>query len=106
MRPSTRLAGVVAVAVAAVLSGPAWAAQTSQAGAIQAHGTQARYAVFVQTNDPSGNSIVAFQRNADGTLALAASYRTGGKGGRASGVPSDPLTGATYDVDGGQQFTA
>ena len=105
MRPSTRLAGVVAVAVAAVLSGPAWAAQTSQAVAIQAHGTQARYAVFVQTNDPSGNSIVAFQRNADGTLALAASYRTGGNGGRASGVPSDPLTGATYDVDG-QQFTA
>ena len=84
---------MVAVAVAAVLSGPAWAAQTGQAGAIQ-------------TNDPSGNSIVAFQRNADGTLALAASYRTGGNGGRASGAPSDPLTGATYDVDGGQQFTA
>ena len=33
MRPSTRLAGMVAVAVAAVLSGPAWAAQASQAGA-------------------------------------------------------------------------
>jgi hypothetical protein len=44
MRPSTRLAGVVTVVVAAVLSGPAWAAQTSQAGAIQAHGTQARHA--------------------------------------------------------------
>ena len=73
MRPSTRLAGGMAVAVAAVLGGPAWAAQTRQAGAIQAHGAQARYAVFVQTNDPSGNSIVAFQRNADGTLALAAS---------------------------------
>jgi hypothetical protein len=55
MRPSTRLAGVVAVAVAAVLSGPAWAAQASRAGAIQAHGTRARHAIFVQTNDPSGN---------------------------------------------------
>ena len=42
MRPSTRFAGVLAVAVAAVLSGPAWAAQASQAGAIQAHGTLAR----------------------------------------------------------------
>ena len=92
MRPSTRLAGVVAVAVAAVLSGPAWAAQASQAGAIQAHGTRARHAVFVQTNDPSGNSIVVFQRNADGTLALAASYRTGGNGGRTSGSASDPLS--------------
>jgi hypothetical protein len=40
MRPSTRFAGELAVAVAAVLSGPAWAAQTSQAGAIQAHGTR------------------------------------------------------------------
>jgi len=90
------LRGVAAVAVAAVLSGPAWAAQASQAGAIQAHGTPARQAdatqaVFVQTNDPSGNSIVALQRNADGTLALAASYRTGGNGGRASGAPPDPL---------------
>ena len=34
---------------------------------------------------------MAFRRNADGTLALAASYRTGGNGGRASGAPSDPL---------------
>ena len=82
---------MVAVVVAAVLSGPAWAAQTSQAGAIQAHGTQARHAVFVQTNDPIGNSIVTFQRNADGTLALAASYRTGGNGGRASGAPHRPI---------------
>jgi hypothetical protein len=97
MRPSTRLAGVVAVAVAAVLSGPAWAAQASQAGAIQAHGTRARqvdaaHAVFVQANDPSGNSIAAFRRNADGTLTFAASYRTGGNGGRTSGSASDPLS--------------
>jgi DNA-binding beta-propeller fold protein YncE len=82
---------VLAVAAAAVLSGPAWAAQASQAGAIQAPGTRARHAVFVQTNDPSGNAIAAFQRNADGTLALAASYRAGGNGGRATGAPSDPL---------------
>ena len=82
---------MLAVAAAAVLSGPAWAAQASQAGAIQAPGTRARHAVFVQTNDPSGNAIAAFQRNADGTLALAASYRAGGNGGRATGAPSDPL---------------
>jgi hypothetical protein len=91
MRPSTRLAGVGPVAVAEALTGPAWAAQASQAGAIQAHGTRTRHAVFVPTSDPSGNSIAAFRRNADGTLALAASYRTGGNGGRASGSGSDPL---------------
>jgi hypothetical protein len=44
------------VAAAAVLSGPAWAAQASQADAIQAHGTEARLAVFVQTNGPADRS--------------------------------------------------
>jgi 6-phosphogluconolactonase (cycloisomerase 2 family) len=43
-------------------------------------------------NDPSSNSIVAFRRNSDGTLTLAASYRTGGNGGRTSDSPSDPLS--------------
>ena len=59
MRPSTRLAGVVAVAVAAVLSGPAWAAQASQAGAIQAHGTQARHgaASRLWLHDQSGRGL-------------------------------------------------
>jgi hypothetical protein len=86
-----------AVTVTAVLSGSSWAAQASQAGAIQAHRTRASqadvtHAVFVQTNDPSGNSIVAFRRNSDGTLTLATSYRTGGNGGRTSGSASDPLS--------------
>ena len=109
MRPSTRLAGVVAVVVAAVLSGPAWAAQTSQAWRDPGTRTQARHAVFVQTNDPSGNSIVTVSSGMPGWDAgtRPRSYRTGGNGGRASAPrPSDPLTGATYDVDGGQQFTA
>ena len=96
MRTSTRFAGV-AVAVAALLSGPAWAVQASQAGAIQAHGTRTRqadatHAVFVQTNDPSGNTIVAFRRNADGTLTFAATYRTGGNGARTNGPASEPLS--------------
>ena len=37
---------------------------------------------------------------------VAVAVAAGGNGGGASGVPSDPLTGATYNVDGGQQFTA
>ena len=95
MRPSTRLASVAAVAVAAVLSGTAWTAQASQARAIQADAVQAghagaTHAVFVQTNDPSGNSIVAFRRNASGTLTLAATYQTGGNGGRTSGSAGFP----------------
>jgi len=92
VRPSTRLASVAAIAVAVVLGGSSRAAQASQAGAIQASQADATHAVFVQANDPSGNSIVAFRRNPDGTLTLAASYRTGGNGGRTSGSKSDPLS--------------
>ncbi len=48
-------------------------------------------AVFVQTNSPTGNSIVAYDRNRDGTLSKDSTYPTGGNGGRAAGSASDPL---------------
>src|SRR5262249_53421315 len=49
------------------------------------------HAVFVQTNDPDGNAVVVFDRYHDGTLTLAGTLPTGGKGNRAVGAPSDPL---------------
>jgi hypothetical protein len=51
----------------------------------------ADHAVFVQTNDPAGNSIVAYARHDDGTLTWAATYPTGGNGARAAGAAVDPL---------------
>jgi 6-phosphogluconolactonase (cycloisomerase 2 family) len=49
-------------------------------------------AVFVQTNDPTGNHIVAYARRADGTLTPAGTYATGGNGGIAlPGFESDHL---------------
>ncbi|HEV2477445.1 MAG TPA: beta-propeller fold lactonase family protein [Candidatus Dormibacteraeota bacterium] len=60
-------------------------------------------AVFVQTNDPTGNSIDAFHRNGDGTLTFAASYPTGGLGGRELGAGSDPIaTQGSLRLDEGQ----
>jgi 6-phosphogluconolactonase (cycloisomerase 2 family) len=50
-----------------------------------------RKAIFVQTNDPGGNSVVVYDRDADGRLTPAATYPTGGKGSREVGAPSDPL---------------
>jgi 6-phosphogluconolactonase (cycloisomerase 2 family) len=47
--------------------------------------------VFVQTNAPEGNAIVAYHRNGDGTLSWLATYPTGGLGGRQAGAGSDPL---------------
>jgi 6-phosphogluconolactonase (cycloisomerase 2 family) len=51
----------------------------------------ADHAVFVQTNDPAGNSIAAYSRGDGGSLTYVASYPTGGKGGRAQNAVVDPL---------------
>ncbi|MGH3764604.1 MAG: hypothetical protein ACRDS0_00445 [Pseudonocardiaceae bacterium] len=45
--------------------------------------------LFVQTNNPAGNQILASDRSDAGSLALAQAVDTGGAGGRA-GKP-DPL---------------
>jgi 6-phosphogluconolactonase (cycloisomerase 2 family) len=49
------------------------------------------HAVFVQTNDPTHNQILAYQRSANGTLTLAGTYDTGGRGGQVPGAVVDPL---------------
>jgi len=58
-------------------------------------------AVFVQTDDTAGNQVVAYHRAADGTLALAHTYNTGGLGGVLAGSVVDHTAsqGAlTYDA--------
>jgi hypothetical protein len=48
--------------------------------------------VWVQTNEPSGNSIVVYDRGSDGRLTRAGTYATGGDGGVAApGTESDHL---------------
>jgi 6-phosphogluconolactonase (cycloisomerase 2 family) len=83
MRNLIRLSVVVGAIAAAVLGAPAALAQGAASGA--------DHAVFVQTNDPTGNSIVAYARHDDGTLTWAATYPTGGNGARAAGAAVDPL---------------
>lgn len=76
-----RSGAVAAVVAAALLAGGAWPARAAgESGA-----------VFVQTNDPSANAIVVYDRQPNGRLALAATYPTGGRGGREPGSASDPL---------------
>jgi 6-phosphogluconolactonase (cycloisomerase 2 family) len=58
-------------------------------------------AVFVQTDNPSGNQVVAYHRNADGTLVAAGTYATGGLGGVLNGSQVDHLASQgslTYDA--------
>jgi 6-phosphogluconolactonase (cycloisomerase 2 family) len=48
--------------------------------------------VWVQTNELSGNSIVVYDRAANGTLSQAGTYATGGNGGAAApGTESDRI---------------
>lgn len=51
-----------------------------------------QHTVFVQTNEPTGNEIVVFDRAANGRLSQAGTYATGGNGGVAApGNESDHL---------------
>ncbi|QBQ99027.1 3-carboxymuconate cyclase [Paraburkholderia pallida] len=45
-------------------------------------------AVFVMSNQPTGNAVLAYSRDANGQLAYQATYPTGGKG---AGTGADPL---------------
>jgi hypothetical protein len=73
---------VVLAAMAATALAAAAPAQASDSGG---------GAVFVQTNDPAGNSIDAYHRNPDGTLTFLTTYSTGGLGGRELSAGSDPI---------------
>jgi len=73
---------VIAAMATALLGAPAVLATADEGG---------HHAVFVQTNDPNGNSIAAYSQNQSGSLTYTATYATGGNGGRAAGAVSDPL---------------
>lgn len=80
MRAAKRLC----LTVAAVTAGAALGAGSAQAAG------SAR-AVFVQTDNPAGNQIVAYDRAPNGTLSQAAVYDTGGLGGQLEGSVVDHL---------------
>jgi 6-phosphogluconolactonase (cycloisomerase 2 family) len=59
------------------------------------------HAVFVQTDNTAGNQVVAYDRNANGTLSAAGTYATGGVGGVLNGSAVDHLASQgslTYDA--------
>jgi DNA-binding beta-propeller fold protein YncE len=59
------------------------------------------HALFVQTDNTAGNQIAAYIRNANGTLAPAGTYATGGLGGVLNGSAVDHLASQgslTYDA--------
>ncbi|HLK73157.1 MAG TPA: hypothetical protein VKU77_05860 [Streptosporangiaceae bacterium] len=94
MRVPIRLGSAIAVAAAGLATAGALSFATpalasTSAPAFGADG--ARHAVFVQTDNPSGNQVVAYHRAADGALSPAGAYATGGLGGVLAGSVVDHL---------------
>ena len=82
MKTTARIAGVggLALAATALLAGPAQASSSDHFAP-----------VFVQTDNLAGNTIVAYDRAADGRLHQAGVYPTGGNGGALTGSVVDHL---------------
>lgn len=93
---------VITVAAAVVLVGAAVSTGVASAhenpkrhyshGARSEAGSGGRAGMlFVQSNNPEHNSVLAFHRAADGSLSPAGEFRTGGRGGAQKDNPFDPL---------------
>src|SRR5271154_5558041 len=96
------LAATVVAASGASLFALAGAAGASIRPADRPHFFGPPPAVFVQTDDPTGNTIVAYDRNPDGSLTYANTYATGGLGGVTNGSVVDHLASQgslTFDKD-------
>ena len=100
MRVPVRLGSAMAVAAAGLAAavtlpfaaaGPAFASTSSPAAPRPRLRRRGRPAVFVQTDNPSGNQVVAYHRAPDGVLSQAGTYATGGLGGILAGSVVDHL---------------
>lgn len=116
MKSTARLAGAIVLALAlAALFATGAAASPGHHKKHRSHHSQHRHhppkpprhsdaAVFVQTDNPAGNAVVAYEREPDGSLDEAGTYPTGGLGGILDGAAVDHLAsqGAlTYDRHAG-----
>lgn len=98
MQKTTRLAVALATALAAAAVCAPSAAAATHGGA--GHPRGGHHAVFVQTDDPAGNQVVAYRRAEDGQLTPAGTYDTHGLGGVLDGSVADHLASQgslTYD---------
>ena len=82
---------LAAVLVAVLLVAIALTFGVANASAKGCDRHQSHQALFVQTDEPSANHIVVYDRAGNGMLKFAGSYATGGKGGVAAGAAVDPL---------------
>ncbi len=90
MRKMTRLGLTTGAALGlATLAAPLAAGAAGNSGGWNGGG--ANHVVFVQTDNTSGNQVVAYDRAADGALTWNHTYATGGLGGVLTGSVVDHL---------------
>jgi 6-phosphogluconolactonase (cycloisomerase 2 family) len=101
IRLKPALVAAAAAAVVAAWATPALASPAAASGGAAPFGQSGgSHAVFVQTDNTSGNRVVAYNRAADGALTQAGSYATGGRGGVLDGSVVDHTASQgslTYD---------
>jgi DNA-binding beta-propeller fold protein YncE len=101
MNRLTRIAvGAGAILGLSAIAAPATAGAAGPPGPFFGFG--ASHAVFVQTDNLSGNQVVAYDRAANGTLSLGGTYNTGGAGGQLLGSAVDHTASQgslAYDPD-------
>ena len=90
MHTSARRTGIAALSLTAAL-GSVGASGIASPASADGHDHHDQGVVFVQTDDPAGNTVVAYDRAADGTLTEAGHYPTGGLGGVLQGSVVDHL---------------
>ncbi|MEV8034913.1 beta-propeller fold lactonase family protein [Streptomyces sp. NPDC086182] len=98
MQKITRLAMAVATALTAAAVGTPSVSAAARSG--DGHDRGSHHAVFVQTDNPAGNQIVAYRRAENGRLTQARTYDTKGLGGVLAGSVADHLASQgslTYD---------
>jgi 6-phosphogluconolactonase (cycloisomerase 2 family) len=91
MRNVNRVACAAAVTTAVLAVAAGTASASSRPAESAGFWRGASDAVFVQTDNPSGNEVVAYHRAPDGTLTETRQYATGGIGGVLAGSQVDHL---------------
>jgi 6-phosphogluconolactonase (cycloisomerase 2 family) len=91
MRTWTRVGGAAAFVAAALAVASGTAVASARPGSTYDRWHGARHVVFVQTDNPAGNEVVAYHRGPNGTLTEIGQYPTGGAGGILAGSQVDHL---------------
>lgn len=77
------------IAAASLLTGVSLTTVGTIAGATTA--PTSGHALFVETDSTTGNSVLSYERSADGTIAYVGTFATGGLGAVAANAVADPL---------------